>query len=293
MAGLAYMTGRKQYQRPQGIMFSENSGTLVSGTYVPLGQEVNSIASITAVNDAYPSSGTVEYTANNTFQVGDVVIISGLSISGFNGQFTVTAATSTYFRVTNTTTGTPTLTNAKATAVGEFLILSDDNRSGIDVKPMRIESRRRMVNGRMRSYHIADKLQISTSWQLLPSRSFSNSPDFNYSTGEASTTGYAGLKDTIGPSSGTFLYQYTSDGGAGGVDLLDWYENHKGSFWVYLAYDKFNNFDAVTGVTDKYANLGKYNQIVEMFISDFSYTVERRGGTNHDLWNISITLEEV
>ena len=278
MANTAYMTGRKQYQRPQGIMFSENSGTLVGGVYVPLGQEVNSIATITAVNDAYPSSGTVEYTANNTFQAGDIVVISGCSISGFNGTFTITAATSTYFRVANATTGSPILTNAKATAMGSFLILSDNNRYPTNVSPTRIESRMRMVNGRMRSYHIADKLTISTSWEMLPSRSFAGSPEFNPTTGAVSATS---------------LLQYTTDGGAGGVDLLDWYESHKGSFWVYLAYDKYNNFESVTGVSDKYSNLAKYNQIVEMFISDFSYTIRQRGGTNHDFWDISITLEEV
>ena len=278
MAGKNYMAGRKQYQRPQGIMFSENSGTLVDGIYVPNGQEVNSIANITAVNDAYPSSGTVEYTADNTFQIGDIVVVTGCSISGFNGTFTITAATSTYFRVANATTGSPTLTNAKAIPVGSFLILSDNNRSPITVTPTRIESRRRMVNGRMRSYHIADKLTISTSWETLPSRSFAGSPEFNPTTGAVSATS---------------LLQYTSDGGAGGVDLLDWYENHKGSFWVYLAYDKYNNFESVTGVSDKYANLGKYNQIIEMYISDFSYTVNKRGGTNHDFWDVSITLEEV
>ena len=72
------------------------------------------LVTITAVNDAYPSSGTVEYTASNSFSIGDVVTISGFSIAGFNGTFTITAATSTYFRVSNLTTGTPTLTNAQA-----------------------------------------------------------------------------------------------------------------------------------------------------------------------------------
>ena len=72
------------------------------------------LVTITAVNDAYPSSGTVEYTASNSFSIGDVVTISGFSIAGFNGTFTITAATSTYFRVSNSTTGTPTLTNAQA-----------------------------------------------------------------------------------------------------------------------------------------------------------------------------------
>jgi hypothetical protein len=84
--------------------------------------------------------------------------------------------------------------------------------------------------------------------------------------------------------------EYTVDRGAGGAELLDWYENHQGSFWVYLAYDKYTNF----GKDDAaYGHLAQYNQIIEMFISDFSYSVERRGGTNHDLWNVSVTLEEV
>jgi hypothetical protein len=84
--------------------------------------------------------------------------------------------------------------------------------------------------------------------------------------------------------------EYTSDGGAGGVDILDWYETHKGPFWMFLAYDKYTNFD---NTEDPYAHLNKYNQVIQVYISDFSYTVVKRGATNHDLWNISVTLEEV
>ena len=47
----------------------------------------------------------------------------------------------------------------------QFLILSDNNRSPIDFTPSRLEKRERMINGRMRSYHIADKLQIRVSWE--------------------------------------------------------------------------------------------------------------------------------
>jgi hypothetical protein len=162
--------------------------------------------------------------------------------------------------------------------VNGFMILSDDNRAPIDFKSTRIENRQRMVNGRMRSHHIADKLTISTSWNLLPSRAFSQSPQFNVQTGKPipNTSGSASAKDTI----------YTTDGGAGGEDLLSWYENHSGSFWVYLSYDKKHDF-SVNG----YARLGEYSQVVEVFISDFSYSVQKRGSSNFDLW--SITLEEV
>jgi hypothetical protein len=46
---------------------------------------------------------------------------------------------------------------------------------------------------------------------------------------------------------------------------------------------------------DKIINiiLNRYNQIVQVYFSDFNYSVVKRGATNHDLWNISVTLEEV
>ena len=57
-----------------------------------------------------------------------------------------------------------------------FLIISDHNRSDISVNEQRIEQRRRMINGRMRSYHNSDKMVISTSWSMLPSRAFASKP---------------------------------------------------------------------------------------------------------------------
>lgn len=157
----------------------------------------------------------------------------------------------------------------------QFIILSDDNRGPIDFSIDRIERRERMINGRMRSYHIADKLSITTSWQMLPSRSFSALPDFD-------SNGIANYENN--------KQEHTSDGGAGGAELLEWYESHQGSFWVYLAYDKYTNF----GKEDAdYQNLNIYNHVVEMFFSDFTYSVQKRGGSNFDFWNISVTLEEV
>ena len=37
---VAYMLGRKKYHRPSGMLWSENSGTLQDGLYVPNGYEV-------------------------------------------------------------------------------------------------------------------------------------------------------------------------------------------------------------------------------------------------------------
>ena len=70
--------------------------------------------------------------------------------------------------------------------------------------------------------------------------------------------------------------------------FLDWYEKHQGSFWCYLAYDKY----AVFGKDDaSYGHLRQYNQLVEVFFTEFNYSVTKRG-ENFDLWNVTIGLEE-
>ena len=181
--------------------------------------------------------------------------------------------------------------------LNEFIVLSDDNRQPLQFQPFRLERRERMINGRMRSYHIADKLTISTSWTMLPSRSFSEYPNFDSEIADpdlivsgARSPGTDGSFKIL-PNATTASEQYTTDGGAGGVEILDWYNSHQDSFWVYLAYDKYTNFSEDDA--NRYKKLGQYNQIIEMYISDFSYSVEKRGGSNYDFWNISVTLEEV
>jgi len=204
---VVYMQGRKKYNRPSGMLWSENSGTLQDGLYIPYGYEIG---------------------------VDPEVVEDD-------------------------------------TLLDQFLLITDDNRQPIEFSQERIEKRERMINGRMRSYHIADKLQLSTSWELIPSRSHADVPHFDVATGLSS------------------VKSYTTDGGAGGADMLEWYDSHKGSFWVFLAYDRKGIFK---GTPDPYDHLGQYNQLIEMFISDFSYSVEKRGA-NFDYWNVSISLEEV
>ena len=59
------------------------------------------------VTAASASAGTVTYTANNYFAVGDVVSITGLSTSAFNlTNVTVASRSTTQFTVTNAATGT-------------------------------------------------------------------------------------------------------------------------------------------------------------------------------------------
>lgn len=157
-----------------------------------------------------------------------------------------------------------------------FLILSDHNRGEINVATQRIEQRQRMINGTMRSYHNADKLVLNTSWAMLPSRAFSSRSDFNQNTGASE---YTGTSD-----------QYTVDGGAGGNEMLKWYQDHTGPFWVFLSYDNYNEFGTDSNA---YGHLAQYSQVIQMYLSSFDYTIVKRGGSNYDMWNVSISLEEV
>ena len=162
----------------------------------------------------------------------------------------------------------------QGTEFEDFIIVSDHNREQISFKNNRIEEKTRTINGRMRSYHVADKTNISTSWKNLPSRAASTELIIDQESGQT----------LIGPND----LAYTADGGAGGVDLLNWYENHQGSFWVFLAYDKLTNFES-----DSYNKMSQYNEIIEVFFDSFDYDIVNRGRTTHDFWNVSLSLEEV
>lgn len=175
-----------------------------------------------------------------------------------------------------------------------FLIISDHNRDPLDISTERIEQRQRMANGTMRSYHIADKRTVSTSWGMIPSRSSYVSGNFNQETGKPIYLTSDDIQRPHGDSSETYYsdkaFQFTADGGAGGVEMLDWYESHKGPFWVLLSYDNYSNF----GNDDSERNkTNQYSEALQMFLSDFEFSVVKRGSQRFDLWNISITLEEV
>jgi hypothetical protein len=155
----------------------------------------------------------------------------------------------------------------------DFIVLSDHGRGELGFNKQRIENRKRLVNGNMRSYHVADKVSVSWSWDMIPSRAFSNDPIFSNTTGKQTS----------------LSQEYTADGGAGGVDLIKWYEDNPGSFYMFLAYDRYDKFDS-----SAYANMDKYNEVLEVYFASFDYTVVKRGSTNtHDFFNVDVSLEEV
>ena len=169
---------------------------------------------------------------------------------------------------------------ATPTSGEDFIILSDHNRAPIDVSSQRIGQRQRMINGRMRAYHIADKKVFTVSWDMLPSRSYALDPEFYTSGEQIGSSPYSGARE-----------EYTADGGAGGIELRAWYDAHPDSFYVLLSYDNYNEFSTYDG--DEYDRLGEYSEVREVFFSDFSYSVQKRGTNNHDFWSVSLSLEEV
>jgi hypothetical protein len=57
-----------------------------------------------------------------------------------------------------------------------------------------------------------------------------------------------------------------------------------------LSYDKYANFGSDEDARQK---LSKYSQAIQMYISNFNYSIVKRGGNNFDMWDVSVTLEEV
>lgn len=199
------MFGRIKWNRPQGILFSDNIGTFTSGSfYIPNGNEYE-----------------------------------------------------------------------------DFMILTDHNRGPISLSNNRIETKQRMVNGRMRSYHTADKLNLSVSWDRIPSRAFSDDPTF----------------DDFGRMNAEGVETYTADAGAGAIDMVSWYEGHPGPFYVFLAYDKFRVnsgylFDNIVDWGTYYNRFAMYAQVLKMYFTSFDYSIEQRGKDGYDLMNVNMTLEE-
>lgn len=164
----------------------------------------------------------------------------------------------------------------------DFIITSDHNRSSISIDKMRIENKQRMVNGNMRSYWTDDKVTINCSWNLLPSRAYQKEQVVLSADPPISRFSQAPYQQ-FPPNS-----EYTADGGAGAVDMLTWYNETHGPFWVFLSYD---NFSAYETNPDKWEQFARYGDRYHVFFNSFNYSIEKRG--LYDMWNVSVTLEEV
>jgi hypothetical protein len=230
-------------------------------------QPVRLTANVTSIAKT-DSNTKIQYTtsAAHGFSVGDYVTIAGATIGNFafaTPQLItdVTTTSPHTFKIASTNTGTSgaaVATNQSRWELGtNYLYLTDDGRDPVSVGTERIENRQRMANGRMRTYHIADKKTFSTSWTNLPSRST------RYPTVSDGRT------NTI-----------TSDNFGAGQDIKDWYEAYKGGFWMLFVYDKSDTTPVESQV-----------EMFNVFFESFDFNITKRGQYN-DLWDLSISLVE-
>lgn len=144
---------------------------------------------------------------------------------------------------------------------GELKKVSDHNRSPLSEDIERIENKQRMVDGTLRRYSVVKKRTWSCSWDLLPS-----------------------TNDIPGG-------MQTADLGLAGEDLERINLNTDAPFRMVLRRGSAKGV-TLPFVSDAQIPFSDDNfYVVNVMISDFSKEVVKRGKV--DLWNVSITLEEV
>jgi hypothetical protein len=253
---MAFETLAQKYSRPSLIIWSEDE---------PVNDSLISISSIVTTDLVGSNYTKVQYTTASAhgLSVGQAVTITEAINVLYNLTGIITDVTSTTFKikpdiypVTGTTSNAKVKNLSKWDLGTNYLYISDNNRAELAVSFERIEYKQRMINGTMRSYHVADKKNFSTSWEKLPSR-----------------------KNEV-----TEYDADTRNKFAGGQEMLKWYEDHTGDFWMLLVYD----YDPSMQKTGAKKNVEKVN----VFFENFSYNVVERG-FDLDLWNIDLSLVEV
>jgi hypothetical protein len=134
--------------------------------------------------------------------------------------------------------------------------ITEHNRQPMEISTNRIENTKRMSNGSLRKYFIADKKAFSVSWDMLPS----------FST-------------------------LTVDGAYGAVDIKDYYGSSKGqsTFKIKLVYGKKLNGQNIEDRYDTYTvnftqcNLTLVKRNVKGATADPA----------QEFWSLSIAMEEV
>lgn len=139
----------------------------------------------------------------------------------------------------------------------DFYYLTDDNRSELQINIERMEYRKRMINGRMRSYHVADKKSFNVSWNNLETK-------------------HEKVSEYIRN------YEPQPEKLASAKRIVQWYNEHPGSFYLTLIYDAPGSIQE---------NIKYRLEIYEVFFDNFNYSIKYRG-EDTDVWDISMSLVE-
>jgi hypothetical protein len=113
--------------------------------------------------------------------------------------------------------------------------VTDHNRSELSVSPDRIENKKRMADGTLRTFFVAQKRTFKTSWEELPR-------DDNQ----------------------------TADGFMGAQSMKDFYDNHRGSFEIVLTRAD-NTTETVLVMFDSFSyKLNKRSRYTELYDVEMS-----------------------
>lgn len=147
--------------------------------------------------------------------------------------------------------------DVSTTATPSWQKITEHNRQEVPININRIEKTQRMSNGLLRKYWIADKKNLSASWNMLPSRS-----------------------------------NMTVDGGWGASEIQDFYmlaTKGRSSFKVKIVYgEKLVNGAKVTNSEEF---LAVFSQCTFTVLK--RNVKEKTTDAAQEFWNVSIALEEV
>lgn len=137
-----------------------------------------------------------------------------------------------------------------------WIKVTDHGRSELSVDVEPFESKQRMVSARMRKYVVAKKRTFSWSWTNLPDKAVS----------------------------------FLANGTTHGNWLESFYNSTDGEFLMRLRSGSDENLTTLTRTgTEKSEDNAR---VFTVMISEFSKEVVKRG-KSFDLWNISMSVEEV
>jgi hypothetical protein len=179
------------------------------------------------------------------------------------------------------------LTTAQTAPVDGFL--SEHNRKQADMSTLIVGSSTRTVTGTMRAYRVAHKKEFSFSWDLVPA-------DYQHT-----------VDGQLVPTSNVIM-------GMGGYNMLKFFESYYDkAFYMYILN---RNALKTSGVTQANINTDLANAVNadsgtgppgtaehgDRFLvqfTDFSYDIVKRNVKTSpsldptDLWNVSMSLEEI
>jgi hypothetical protein len=147
--------------------------------------------------------------------------------------------------------------DVSATSTPSWQKITEHNRQEVPININRIEKTQRMSNGLLRKYWIADKKNLSASWNMLPSRS-----------------------------------DMTVDGGWGAVDIQEFYmlaTKGRSSFKVKIVYGQKVQGGVKVERSEEFVAV--FSQCTFTVLK--RNVKEKSTDAAQEFWNVSIALEEV